>query len=1099
MEQLHERAGDTKQTISWRGTRILYVANSMLASLQLSFIQPLRQVGSNTDFENYFLTEDDFKKEIGKAEPSHVATWLTQWLDSIQPALIVFCRYSGPGAETIIRWARTHRTPTIFHIDDDLLNVPIELGESKYRLHNSPARTGVIRNLLANATLVYCSTERLRERLFGNQVQRRVVAGALYCASEVIAEPPASLSHIVGYMGSDHRHDFQLVLPALLRLLETRPNVRFEMFGTTPLPEELSRFGGRVRKIEPVGDYSGFMQKLSTLDWRIGICTLAKMPFNMVKADTKWVEYTACGVATIASRGTVYDRCCAEGCGLLADGEGEWLSALESLFDDNVAHRKQVERAQERLRREYRPDILREQVLGIFARAHELNGSRVPAARSGFSSGKGAAGRSSARADDGSPGVALWFGDVELGHVLRHINRPDVDRQLEGASGTKGFLLPAGCLNALSQLMGAAGGALEPTIRFGGEVRSLLTTNPLLGDLASFRTLRAATAKQGWRVEDLWWANSRLLKLRMNNRPGEAGEPTATLLRLFQPLPQPAGQPRLALVDELAIAAGASIASVGVRNPLLPLLFVGCDETGEILFTDLVPFPSLLRGGLHEAEAAVVGEQGGTLEDVCRLNDAYLAEAAGWGEAEPAGTIGEIEIDLLAATGAEPIFDPAVGAWLSSFNVALGGANDERRVERDLGDRSFVDHAQVQLARHRPARPRAGCARLCLPSRALPTIGAVVSRRLPVPAARRPGPHIVVDEAFPHRRCLVAFPGGVPQSLYSGPQARLGEMPHLVLLAEPSAEGGGGGEANPVGDHLQPIAILFHELAPKDEALKVFPVPKDQADILPAGAASARVSVISTVLRPNLDVRMLLGTLASQLTGADCELILAVANHHASQLGQLRAILEEALPGRGQVIEVAEALNTSAALNRAALAATGEVLLLVDSSVILHDRRTVETLGRLALREGIGTAGCLQLKSRRAADGVPVFASAGYFPARIDFAIAPHLGLSELDCSEILPRAVYPVAANSGRCLAVAADRWRQAGGLSQRLPNSLADIDLAVRLADAGYTNVCTTLISVFADASPATSFTDLQAPSNLSPWHILPALKASTLIRSF
>ena len=694
--------------------------------------------------------------------------------------------------------------------------------------------------------------------------------------------------------------------------------------------------------------------------------------------------------------------------------------------------------------------------------------------------------------------VELWCGGIRLGHVLRHINRPDVDRQLEGASGTKGFLLPAGCLNALSQLMGAAGGALEPTIRFGGEVRSLLTTNPLLGDLASFRTLRAATAKQGWRVEDLWWANSRLLKLRMNNRPGEAGEPTATLLRLFQPLPQPAGQPRLALVDELAIAAGASIASVGVRNPLLPLLFVGCDETGEILFTDLVPFPSLLRGGLHEAEAAVVGEQGGTLEDVCRLNDAYLAEAAGWGEAEPAGTIGEIEIDLLAATGAEPIFDPAVGAWLSSFNVALGGANDERRVERDLGDRSFVDHAQVQLARHRPARPRAGCARLCLPSRALPTIGAVVSRRLPVPAARRPGPHIVVDEAFPHRRCLVAFPGGVPQSLYSGPQARLGEMPHLVLLAEPSAEGGGGGEANPVGDHLQPIAILFHELAPKDEALKVFPVPKDQADILPAGAASARVSVISTVLRPNLDVRMLLGTLASQLTGADCELILAVANHHASQLGQLRAALEEALPGRGQVIEVAEALNTSAALNRAALAATGEVLLLVDSSVILHDRRTVETLGRLALREGIGTAGCLQLKSRRAADGVPVFASAGYFPARIDFAIAPHLGLSELDCSEILPRAVYPVAANSGRCLAVAADRWRQAGGLSQRLPNSLADIDLAVRLADAGYTNVCTTLISVEVDNSHnAKKFIDTLAPASANLQRVLPAVATSTLLR--
>lgn len=691
--------------------------------------------------------------------------------------------------------------------------------------------------------------------------------------------------------------------------------------------------------------------------------------------------------------------------------------------------------------------------------------------------------------------VELWCGEVRVGHCQRHIKRPDVDQHLDAPEGTKGFLLPGGCLTALGRLMGGEGGGLHPTVRFGSQVQSLLTANPLVRDLASYRTLRAAEASHGWKVSDLWWANSRLLKLRMSNKPGEAGEPTATSLRALQPVPQADGRLVLTVVDELMLDGEATVATVGVRNPLLPILFVGRDDAGEILFTDLLPFPSLLRGGLHEAEVAAVGEQGGTLGDLCRLSDAYLAEAAGWGKEELASTVAEIEIDLLAATGAEAIFDPTVGTWLTGgFNIALSTANGEQRAERDLGDRSFVDYATAQLGRSKPWHPRGGRARLSLPSRAIPTVGAVVSRRLPVGAGQRPGPYIVMDEAFPHRRYLVAHPSGTPQNLYNGPQARVGEVPRLAPLT--SADG----EDNLAGDYLQPIAIVLQDLEPKNEALKVFPVPKDQPDILAAPPTPAKVSIIAPVLRANLDIGMLLGTVAAQVTGVECELILAVANCHAGQVGQLRTALEQALPGRGQIIDVQEALNTSEAFNRAAAAATGEVLLFVDNSVILHDQRTVETLGRIAMREGIGTAGCMHLKSRRAGDGVPIFASAGYFPARIDFAIAPHLGLSEFDCSEILPRALYPVVANSPHCFAVSAATWRQAGGLSQHLPNSFAEVDLAVRLAEAGYINICTTLLSVFTDApSGLKRFTDLQAPANFSLWRILPALKASTILRAF
>jgi hypothetical protein len=1126
MDQAHYDDPITGKTSSFSPKRVLYVANSLVASLQLSFLEPLKH-GPGGDAERHFLTEDDFKAAFGsKLSPAKVGPWLRRGLDRMDPELIVFCRYSGPSAETIVEWARARHIPTIFHIDDDLLNVPIELGKAKYRLHNSPARTGTIRYLLANATLVYCSTEPLRRRFFGDELLPRVVAGPLYCAHDVIAPPPAAPSTIIGYMGSDHRYDFQLVLPALIRLLTERPNVRFEMFSSMPMPEELGRFGHRVRKIDPVGDYASFMQTLSTLDWRIGICALDKMPFNTVKADTKWVEYTACGFAVVASRGTVYDRCCAEGCGILAESESEWVSAFETLLDDDAVWRAQVERAQARLQREYRPDTLRQQVFDVFARAYELNRLQRPVQRAGVGASKpkdepvGAlkalppvgdhiqleelrgnvvSGWAwSSGSDDAGLRVELWCGGVRVGHVLRHIRRPDVDKHVKASSGTKGFLLPAGSVAALGRLLGGAVGGLDVTVRFGGEVQSLLTASPLVRDLASYRTLRASGAAHGWKVADLWWANSRLLKLRMSNQAGEGGEPVATSLRVLQPLAQADGGLELTVVDELVLGPEVTVATVGVRNPLLPLLFVGRDEGGEMLFADLLPFPSLVRGGLHEAEVAAVGERGGTLEDLCHLSDAYLAEAVGWGQEGLASTLGEIEVDLLGATGAEAIFDPTVGSWLASgFNIGLVGGHGEERMAQDLGDRSFVDHATAQLARSKPRQGRGGRGRLCLPSRAIPTVGAVVSRRLPVGEGPRPGPYIVLDEAFPHRRYLVAFPGSLPASLSRGGPGGLGDVPSLAPLA------GSAGEAAVAGDYLQPIALVLQDLEPKDEALKVFPVPKDQAEVVGQpgeGPGAGKVSIIVPVLRPHLDIGLLVGTVSGQVTGEPCELILAVANCHAGQVGQLRVALEQALPGRGQIIDVAEALHTSEAFNRAAAAASGEVLLFADPSVILHDQRTAETLGRIARREGVGTVGCMQLKSRRAGDGVPTFASAGYFPARVDFAVAPHLGLNELDCSEILPRALYPVVANSPHCFAVAAATWRQAGGLSAQLPNSFAEVDLAVRLAEAGYTNVCTTLLSVFTDApSGLTRFTDLQAPANFSIWRTLPAFKASTILRAF
>lgn len=82
--------------------------------------------------------------------------------------------------------------------------------------------------------------------------------------------------------------------------------------------------------------------------------------------------YKSVGAAVVASRWTVYDDCCAEACGILADGVDERLAALELLIRDPEARVAMVRRAQEKLERDYSIGRLREQVLDVIAQVHSV-------------------------------------------------------------------------------------------------------------------------------------------------------------------------------------------------------------------------------------------------------------------------------------------------------------------------------------------------------------------------------------------------------------------------------------------------------------------------------------------------------------------------------------------------------------------------------------------------------------------------------------------------------------------------------------------------------------------------------------------------------
>jgi glycosyltransferase involved in cell wall biosynthesis len=357
------------------GERILFVANDLIPTLQLSFIKPFADDFESGKKHYCIITEKDIRKTFsdGRAQQDTIDE-IHKRIAGFRPTVIIFCRYSGPLVESFLQCAKEMNVPTIFHIDDDLLHIPLALGQSKHKFHNDSRRLNTVRKLLDGVDLVYCSTARLRSRLIELNVGSPVEFGEVYCAGHVLARAENRQIRKIGFMGMpEHAHNLGVVVPALVRYLREHPDVTFEFFGGIPSPAEFEVFGGRVVHAPRIANYGDFLNEFAKYRWDIGICPLTPIPFNLMKANTKWVEYTSVGAAVVASRGTVYDDCCSEGCGILASSESEWYEALTRLTDEPGERYRMVLRAQEKISEKYSLARLKRQVEGMIGQARKLH------------------------------------------------------------------------------------------------------------------------------------------------------------------------------------------------------------------------------------------------------------------------------------------------------------------------------------------------------------------------------------------------------------------------------------------------------------------------------------------------------------------------------------------------------------------------------------------------------------------------------------------------------------------------------------------------------------------------------------------------------
>lgn len=371
-KQIFETVKPASQEVVASDKRLLFIANDLVPTLQLSFLKPLKNLVENDEMALDVLTEKDIaENNLSKNRVERIA-YIEQRLKNANPSHIVFCRYSGMESVFLLLWAKQRNIPTIYHIDDDLLSIPPNIGRAKYLHHNSKSRLESVRYLLDNVDLIYSSTPALKRRIENLNVSTPVTVGNIYCSSSIIKSAENTPIQKIGYMASaDHAHNLDMIIEAIIKILRKYKHVKFELFGSIPKPKSLEEFGDQIEIAPAIQNYEEFLNEFCKRNWDIGLCPLVNIEFNRMKANTKWVEYSACGVAVVASKGTAYDTCIEDNCGVLAESTQDWYDALEQMIESpEVAYAYRCN-AQRKLEDEFSIGHLRQQVFDVLEQAEK--------------------------------------------------------------------------------------------------------------------------------------------------------------------------------------------------------------------------------------------------------------------------------------------------------------------------------------------------------------------------------------------------------------------------------------------------------------------------------------------------------------------------------------------------------------------------------------------------------------------------------------------------------------------------------------------------------------------------------------------------------
>jgi|GEM_PF-6132323 len=554
---------------------------------------------------------------------------------------------------------------------------------------------------------------------------------------------------------------------------------------------------------------------------------------------------------------------------------------------------------------------------------------------------------------------------------------------------------------------------------FAGEELTRLPT-PTLKPLAFVHTFDA----ENMRLASINYANSRDLRLSVEKEPQFN---LTQVLRAYQYDPIVGGG--LVLVGDCVLQGESwQLTDLALVNPYLPVLLTLSAPEGYLRDAALIPYPSLLPGGIHEHEC-YVGTFGNDPKVLAEglLKEHLLALEHGW-------AMGQLQVDIREAIGSETILSSDFKEWLwSIFSLRIKPwrppdlSQDLAKYWLKVFDTPPLKRSAEKFS-SQSAREREGRTLLC-PPRAIPSLRALtISRSLgELEQTCGVSQFILVQEGPLTKRWRLRWPDLASNPVLAVEQDGAIHMP-IVLVKKNDV-------TKQAPENLVGVsAILMGETVAAHALQLIMPIAPDFARQSLQTTIAAQVDVVVTAAELPVEIfSAFLDSLALQRAISLRRIVVIVPS--SGDQKTFDALLKRNYAGRYLLLPAREGEHYKQRVQRATAAIKQQpddaYMVFINQPVVLHDPRTLTTLTQafLATPKTVTASalliGSVEIKSK---PEIAIRASR----------VFPVLGLSKTEIEWrnenlviAMPRTNLPVASHGDALFMIKTKDWKESAGFT--------------------------------------------------------------------
>lgn len=204
-------------------------------------------------------------------------------------------------------------------------------------------------DMLGRCDAVITSTEHLKTELEKKKseviIHRNVLSKKLiHLSNKAISKKITDETIKIAYFSGSitHNENFEMIKPALIKILEKFKNVELHLAGHLDIPADIEKFGNQI-VVHPYVDWEELPDLIGQMD--INLAPLKQTLFNEAKSEIKWLEAATVKVVTVASNIGSFKEMIKDGeTGVLALPE-QWYNKLEELVVNEQYRNQMAEQA----------------------------------------------------------------------------------------------------------------------------------------------------------------------------------------------------------------------------------------------------------------------------------------------------------------------------------------------------------------------------------------------------------------------------------------------------------------------------------------------------------------------------------------------------------------------------------------------------------------------------------------------------------------------------------------------------------------------------------------------------------------------------------